>query len=127
MLKTALALLAVALALTARAADTETRTFDVPAGEAGSTLKLFAQQARREIMFKAEPVSGVKTNPVQGDYTIREGLDRLLAGTGLVANEDAKTGALAVSRIDAPAAPPAGRDAPTTQEVTVPVASGAGT
>lgn len=76
--------------------------FDVAAGEAGKTLKLFARQAQREIIFPVRSVSGVMTNTVQGEYTVREALDRLLEGTGLVAIEDEKTGALVVERRSGP-------------------------
>ena len=78
--------------------DEAKRTFDLPAGDASETLKRFAQQAHREIMFPAEPVDGMRTNAVQGEFTVRQGLDRLLAGTPLRATEDEKTGALAIVR-----------------------------
>lgn len=84
------------------AAEAPKKTFDVPAGDAGPALKIFAQQAGREIMFPAKPVGGLKTNAVQGEFTVKDGLDRLLAGTELRATEDGKTGALMVQRHDDP-------------------------
>jgi iron complex outermembrane recepter protein len=78
------------------AANNDKRDFDVPAGDAGRTLKRFAQQAHREIMFPAESVSGIKTNALKGKFTVREALDRMLAGTSLRATEDDKTGALVI-------------------------------
>ncbi len=84
-----------------RAAE-PTVKFDVPAGEAGVTLKQFARQAGREIMFPAQSVDTVRTNAVQGEYTVKEGLGRLLAETPLHAIEDTKTGALVVQRLDDP-------------------------
>lgn len=92
--------------------------FNLPAGEAGQTLKQFAQQAKREILFPIQRVDRVQTNAVQGELTVREGLDRLLAGTELRAIEDAKTGALVVQRADDPNAPRAAQtasDRPTSQ------------
>ena len=77
--------------------------FDVPAGEARDTLKKFAQQAGREIVFS--PVGAIQTQVVKGQFTVREALDRLLAGTGLTAFEDAKTGGMVVRRGDDPNAP----------------------
>lgn len=85
-------------------------TFNLPAGEAGKTLKQFAAQAKREIMFPVQRIDGVPTNAVQGELTVREGLDRLLAGTELRAIEDTKTGALVVQRADDPNAPRAAQD-----------------
>ena len=64
------------------------RAFDVPAGEARAMLRRFAQQASREIVFAVDSVTGIQTNSVQGQFTIQEGLDRMLAGTGLVATLD---------------------------------------
>jgi iron complex outermembrane receptor protein len=85
--------------LSAAAAETKI-TFDVPAGEAAQTLKAFAQQAQREIIFSTKSVSGVKTNAVKGELTVREGLSALLAGTKLSVFEDEKTGSLAVEQTD---------------------------
>lgn len=76
--------------------------FDVPAGEAGPALKQFAQQAKREVMFAAQPVRGVTTKAVQGAYTVTEGLSRLLAGTELSGFIDEKTGAVVVQRSNDP-------------------------
>jgi len=77
--------------------------FDVPLGEARDTLKKFAQQAGREIVFS--PVGAIQTKAVKGQFTVREALDRLLAGTDLTAFEDAKTGGMVVRRDDDPNAP----------------------
>lgn len=79
--------------------------FDLPAGDAAQTLKQFAQQARREILFPVQPVGGVKTNAVAGELTVTEALGRLLAGTELSAVEDARTGAIVVKRDQVPNAP----------------------
>jgi iron complex outermembrane receptor protein len=80
------------------APDSTPRPFRLPAGEAAETLKLFAAQAQCEIMFPAEPLAGVRTRPVEGAFAPRAALDRMLAGTGLVVVEDAKTTALMVTR-----------------------------
>lgn len=72
--------------------------FDVPAGDALSTLKRVARQAGMEIVFPAELVRGVKTNPVKGLYTPREAFDRLTAGTALLLVQDLPSGALLVQR-----------------------------
>ena len=97
--------------------DDETRSFDVPAGPASDTLKQFALEADREIMFPAERVEGIRTHAVHGRFTVQAALDRLLAGTPLFAAEDEKTGALAVARNNSvtrspPAAPTVTSSAP---------------
>lgn len=80
------------------AAAEKPRTFDLPGGPAEETLKLFAKQAGREIVFAGAAVAQVKTNPVTGELPPREALSALLANTGLVATEDNKSGAFAVRR-----------------------------
>jgi iron complex outermembrane receptor protein len=79
-------------------AEPATVSFDVPAGEAGPALLRFAQQARREIMFPAKSLRGITTNALRGAFTVREGLERLLAGTSLSVIEDSSTGGLVVRR-----------------------------
>jgi outer membrane receptor protein involved in Fe transport len=70
----------------------------VPAGDAAETLRSFSKQSGEQIIFPVEQVRGVKTRAVQGQWTPREALDQMLAGTSLVAVEDAKTGALTVRK-----------------------------
>lgn len=92
----ALALLAiVSFAALVRAAETK-RKFNLPAGDAAQTLPRFAEQADREIVFSPAIVRGVKTNAVAGELGAREALDRLVAGTELVATQDTGSGAFAV-------------------------------
>lgn len=93
----ALVLLVIGFALPGFAAESA-RNFDVPAGDAAQTLKQFAAQAAREIVFAPSAVAGAKTNAVKGELTPREALDQMLVESGLVATQDAKTGAFAVRR-----------------------------
>lgn len=95
------------LAVPAGAAPPERRrAFDLPAGEAAETLKLFAGQAQREILFPVEGVAGVRTHAVKGRFLPRAALDRMLARTGLVVVEDPRTGALMVNRAARPPSSP---------------------
>lgn len=82
-------------------ADASRLRFDVPAGDAPQTLKQFAQQAKREILFPVQPVGGVKTNAVVGELTVGEALAVLLRDTELSAVEDAVSGAIVVKRDNA--------------------------
>jgi outer membrane receptor protein involved in Fe transport len=75
------------------------KKFDVPAGDAAVTLKQAAQQGGVEIAFPATTVRGVQTTAVKGELTAREAFDRMLAGTDLALVQDAKSGALSVSRV----------------------------
>ncbi len=83
---------------TAFGADTAPRAFDLPAGDAAHTLKVFAAQADREIMFPVDRLAGTQTNPVKGIYSPRAALDRLVAQTDLTVVEDPATGAFLVRR-----------------------------
>ncbi|MFI5335634.1 MAG: TonB-dependent siderophore receptor [Opitutales bacterium] len=91
------------LPLALRAAAESRQTYDLPAGEAPTTLRQFSEQSGREVLFAAEAVRGVHTNAVHGEYTPREALDLVLADTALVAVADPQSGALAVSRRENPA------------------------
>ena len=81
------------------AANTEPkRSYDLPSGDAATTLNQFAGVSGRQIIFMMEKVKGERTNAVAGDYAAHEALDRMLAGTGLNATRDPATGAFVVSR-----------------------------
>lgn len=72
--------------------------FDLPAGEARPMLRRFANQAKRELVFPVDNVAGIATNAVHGEFTPQEAIGRMLAGTGLVASFDKRTGAIAVRK-----------------------------
>ncbi|HUR57619.1 MAG TPA: TonB-dependent receptor, partial [Opitutaceae bacterium] len=94
------------------AAEAPKRSFDLPAGPAGQSLKLFSEQSGSGLLVSTDLTQGVTTNTVRGAFTPSEALDRMLAGTGLIAARDAKNGAFVVKREDA--GPNAGRAAPQT-------------
>lgn len=50
------------------------------------------------MIFVTNAVQGVQTRAVAGELTVREAMDLLVAGTPLVVNQDAKTGAFAVRK-----------------------------
>lgn len=83
----------------ASAVEGARRKFDLPAGQAEETLRLFAQQAGGQFVFSSEKVAGVKTRSVKGQFTKQEALDRMLSGTGLKAVRDEETGAFTVDRV----------------------------
>lgn len=81
------------------------RQFDVPAGEAVETLKRAAQQGEAEILFLADTVKGIRTNPVHGPHTMRAALDQMIAGTSLVLVQDSGSGAISIVRKPVPTVP----------------------
>jgi outer membrane receptor protein involved in Fe transport len=102
--------LALAAAAPASAASAAKVAFNLPAAAAERALKEFSAQSGLEVLFVTESVAGVRTAAVQGAFTPREALDRLLAGTPLVASQDPASGALRIRRDPLPNAP---RAAPT--------------
>jgi iron complex outermembrane receptor protein len=92
----------------APAADATRKSFTIPSGDAIATLRQFVAQSGRELIYSGMAVEGVQTNAVQGEFTAREALNRMLAGTSLCATEDRKTGALAVVRRSDENRPPGG-------------------
>lgn len=86
----------------ARAEDTARRRFDLPAGAAVVTLKSAAQQAGLEIVYSAAVVGSVQTQPVAGEFTPREALERMVANTPLRIFPDPQTGALSILRRQEP-------------------------
>ncbi len=89
--------LAAAAPLGAATVETK-RSFDLPRGDAATTLRQFAAASGRSLVFVTDKVRGETTNPVRGEFTPREALERMLAGSALEAAQDAATGALVVSR-----------------------------
>jgi len=77
-------------------AEEAKQVYNLPAGEAAVVLRQFSDLTGREILFAAGAVRGLHTSAVQGAFTVREAMDRLLAGTPLHAKEDSKTGAFAI-------------------------------
>ncbi|MBL9202755.1 MAG: STN domain-containing protein, partial [Opitutaceae bacterium] len=98
----AAALLAAGLAF---AADAPRKPFDVPADVAEASLRKFSAQAGLDVLFATRTAGQVRTNAVKGDFTPNEAIDRLLAGTDLVAARDDRTGTFTVSRAPASPAP----------------------
>lgn len=101
LLVSVLALLLVGLPVAiAAAADVAParKTYDLPADTADKALRRFSEQSGIQVIFPSEVVRGVRANAVQGSLTAREALDQLINGTGLVAVQDAKTGALTVRK-----------------------------
>ncbi|SDS37569.1 TonB-dependent receptor [Opitutus sp. GAS368] len=87
--------------LPARAAEPVKRAFDLPAADAAVTLKAFAEQSGREIVYAVDAVRGTRTNAVKGELLPQEALELMLAGTDLMATQS-KGGLLAVKKAPDP-------------------------
>lgn len=84
----------------------QTRTFNVPAQEAGPGVTLFSRQAGVQILAAEAATRGRRTQAVMGGYTLEAGLAQLLAGSGLrVASNNGRTVTLAPVPQDAAATP----------------------
>lgn len=94
-------LLALGAVFTVAAESASPVRFDVPAGEASATLKQFSEQSGQTVVYLVDTVRGVKTGAVKGQFTARDALNRMLAGTELVLVQDEKSGALTVNRLTA--------------------------
>jgi iron complex outermembrane receptor protein/outer membrane receptor for ferric coprogen and ferric-rhodotorulic acid len=60
-----------------------TRHFSVPAGSLGTALTHFAEQAGTRLILTSDLVAQRDSAGLQGDFSIEDGLRRLLAGSGL--------------------------------------------
>src|SRR5688572_21533783 len=85
-----------------RAADARSRAFNLPADHADKSLQRFAAQAGAEVMFATAAVAGIRTNPVVGEFSPREALNRLIADKPLMVVEESKSGTFVVARRAAP-------------------------
>ncbi len=104
------ALLRLDAAPASAAAPEPRHRFDLAAGPATTAFRQFIAQSQVQLLFAADDVEGVRTAALRGDFTAREALDRLLAGTTLSA-VTLPNGAISVRRATDPNAP---RAAPVT-------------
>nr|WP_314874713.1 TonB-dependent siderophore receptor [uncultured Pseudomonas sp.] len=80
---------ALSLAPTHALAQNQTHTYQINAGSLGAALSLFATAANVTLSFNAEQTQGMTTPGLSGTYSTDEGLARLLAGSGLQAQQQA--------------------------------------
>ncbi|HGL6720199.1 TPA: TonB-dependent siderophore receptor, partial [Burkholderia contaminans] len=82
------------------------RAFDIPAGPLEAALNRFGRDAGILLAFPAELTAGLTSGGVQGRFDVDGALDRLLAGTGLVALRQ-PAGGYTLKRADGSVARPA--------------------
>ena len=61
--------------------------FDIAAQPLPAALRAFASQARQQLLFDEDKLARLRAPALAGSYTPREALERLLAGTGIVATQ----------------------------------------
>lgn len=91
-------------AQTSPVAGSEVRSYDVPSGALGEVLNRFARQSGLALSFPPEQVQGKTSAGLRGNHSSQAGLNRLLAGTGLVARATASGFVLDSIPAGAPAA-----------------------
>lgn len=79
-------------------AEASLRSFDLPAGDASTTLRLFATQSGEQVLFLVDEVRGVRTRALAGRMRAADALRSLLAGTVLRADRDPSANAWVVTR-----------------------------
>ncbi len=92
------ALAGAAAAPVAPASPAARRTYALPRGDAAEILRRFADESGCQVVFLTDVVRGVETNALAGEFSARDALARLLAGTPLALTEDTATGALMIYR-----------------------------
>lgn len=87
--------------------------FDIPAQPLADALQRYAMISGRPALFSSAQVAGLTSSPVRGDLVADIALERLLAGTGLVAQHARSGPAEAfVLKTSATEPLPSGNDAP---------------
>jgi iron complex outermembrane receptor protein len=66
-------------------AQAQTASFDVPSQDVASAVRLFARQARVQIVVSGHVAEGRRTQAINGTMTVDQALEGMLARTGLVA------------------------------------------
>src|SRR5688572_3217188 len=79
-----LLVLAAVLPTTRAAGIAAKRHYELSAGDAAATLRQFVEQSGEQVVYLVPKVRGVTTNPVKGEYTAREVIDRMVANTELI-------------------------------------------
>ncbi|MDD2046886.1 TonB-dependent siderophore receptor [Pseudomonas putida] len=82
----------LALLPTQAMAQSASKNFQIAPGALGTNLSLFATRANITLSFDARQTQGRQSAGLQGDYSVEEGLARLLQGSGLQAQRQSNGG-----------------------------------
>src|SRR6185312_10051063 len=92
-----LAVASVSVAALAGAAFAQVRNINIPAEDLKDALDVYISQSGVQLVYKANDVSGLKSQAVRGSFTPEQALERLLQGTGVTAQRG-PSGAFVVVR-----------------------------
>lgn len=76
------AALAPGHALAAESTSAASREYTIPAGSLSDALAQFAAASGVQLVFDPRMLDGLSSNGLQGSYSVHEGFERLLAGSG---------------------------------------------
>ncbi|MFV0926010.1 TonB-dependent siderophore receptor [Pseudomonas palmensis] len=82
----------------AQAAEASSRHYELAAGPLEESLNSFAQVAGISLPFDPALVQGKRAPALRGDYAVQDGLERLLAGSGLTVARTASGNYLLIAR-----------------------------
>ena len=82
----------------AQAAEASSRHYELAAGPLEESLNSFAQVAGISLPFDPALVQGKRAQALRGDYAVQDGLERLLAGSGLTVTRTASGNYLLIAR-----------------------------
>ena len=79
-------------------AQSASTQFQIAPGPLGTALSLFATRANITLSFDARQTQGQHSAGLQGNYSVEQGLARLLAGSGLTVTRTASGNYLLIAR-----------------------------
>lgn len=82
-------------------AQAQVTRFDIAPGPLGSALGQFANRAGVTLSFASEQTDGLTSAGLHGEYTVEEGLARLLEGSSLQVRRESNGGYLLMPRLSA--------------------------
>ncbi|WP_157218992.1 TonB-dependent receptor [Flavisphingomonas formosensis] len=89
------AIFATSICAVATPAQAQSRSYDIAAGGLKSTLDAYGWQSGRQVLYRTDDISGVRSDGVRGTLDADTALARLLRGTGFTFRVDA-SGAIAI-------------------------------
>ena len=80
-------------------AESTVYDFNIPHGDAKSSLNMFAKQAGIPLLYRNQDLGNIKTNEVKGRYSIEKALDILLQDSGVTGSIN-QNGVLTISLLE---------------------------
>src|SRR5262249_10948607 len=100
-LASAASAIAIVASVSPASAQEQQRSYNIPAQSLASSLLEFSRQSDVRVMADPSVVNGKQSPALQGTYSVGDGLDHLLAGSGLV-HSTTPSGAILVQDPNSP-------------------------